>query len=143
MAQFAAQIMNSKYLPLGIIAAGLTITTGIIATAPANEPEVKAEKAWPVTTLTARPGQVSPTLLLFGKVETPTSARLTAAISAEVMQVPVREGQFVQFGDILIALDQRDAELAVMQAQADVDDITATVNSTRAQHGANKKILEH
>jgi len=137
------QIMKSKYLPLVIITVGLSITAGIIATAPANEPEAKAEKAWPVTTLVAQPGQISPTLLLFGKVETPTSTRLTAAVSAEVMQVPVREGQFVQSGQVLIALDQREAKLAVMQAQADVDDITATLNSARAQHAANQRILGH
>jgi RND family efflux transporter MFP subunit len=143
MTRFIIKIMNSKLLPFGILAAGITITAGIIATAPANEPETRAEKAWPVTTLVARPSRISPTLLLFGKVETPTSATLTAAVSAEVMQVPVREGQFVQSGQVLIALDQREADLAVMQAQADVDDIMATLSSARAQHAANRKILGH
>ncbi len=142
-AAFTTKIMKSKLLPLGIIAAGITITAGIIATAPANEPESKAEKSWPVTTVVARPSQISPTLLLFGKVETPTSATLTAAVSAEVMRVPVREGQFVKAGQVLIALDQREAKLAVKQAQADVDDIVATLNSARAQHDANKRILGH
>ena len=77
------------------------------------EPPIKAkqEKVWTVQTHRLVAGAKSPQLDLYGQVESPFTATLTASINADVISLEAKEGQSVVKGQLLISLDQSDAQL--------------------------------
>ncbi|MCY4147918.1 MAG: HlyD family efflux transporter periplasmic adaptor subunit [Gammaproteobacteria bacterium] len=84
----------------------------------------------------------APTIRLFGTVETPLFASLTAAVEADIADVTVLEGDSVQKQDLLISLNQEDIELDVQQRQAELKEIEALISSDRVRHAADKRALE-
>ncbi|MFT5484105.1 MAG: HlyD family secretion protein [Halieaceae bacterium] len=132
---------KNRYL-LSVLGGGLALITLIMATAPEHDPNQVEEKIWPVSTLSAEPASLSPELQLFGRLETPLHTQLTAALSAEVKSVLVREGDLVTQGQLLVALDAADAGLRVAQREADMRDAQASLDSTRAQSSSHKLVLK-
>ena len=88
-------------------------------TKPYPEPLVTQEKVWPVSVIDVRPSSRRPELTLFGRVESPRSANLTAALTADVVDVMVREGESVEKGQLLVKLDDRDSVLLLRQREAE------------------------
>lgn len=84
----------------------------------------------------------TPTIRLFGTVETPLFASLTAAVEADVAAVAVLEGDSVQKQDLLISLNRQDIELDVQQRQAELKEMEASIASDRVRHVADKRALE-
>lgn len=135
---------SRKNRNLALVAiAGLAATTTLMATAPQHDPGAVEEKAWPVTTLAVEAHDLSPELRLFGRVETPHHAQLTAAVTATVTAVNVSEGDVVEAGQVLMALDDADEELRLQQRDADVIEAQAALESTRHQLQVEREILRH
>ncbi len=132
-------------LTIVIMASGLLLITLIIGTAPANSPKEPQEKAWSVSVMTARPGAVSPELLLFGRIETPRTATLSvssvAVGSAGVARVWVKEGQWVSDGQLLVSLEDRDAHLEVTRREAELANARAMLASARVKHDVDERAL--
>jgi multidrug efflux pump subunit AcrA (membrane-fusion protein) len=83
----------------------------------------------------------SPSLTLFGQVEAPSNSVLTAAVSADVLEVLVLEGSKVQAGDTLVRLDNIDVSLEILQRKAELIEIEAQLESDRKRHEADKLAL--
>ena len=111
--------------PVAIIGTAFIAVILLIATRPSNEPQVREERAWAVEVIEVEPQAVSPTLELFGQVQSPQDAELSAGIEAVVLEMPVRDGVSVAEGDALLILDDRDARLALQQAAADLREAQA------------------
>lgn len=111
--------------PVAIIAVALLVVVALVMTRPETEPKVRQERAWAVDVIEVQPEAVSPTLELFGQVQSPQDAELSAGIEAVVLGMPVRDGVSVQAGDKLLELDDRDARLALQQAEADLREALA------------------
>jgi len=126
-----------------VVFVGLAATSTLVATAPQHDASVVEEKAWPVTTRVVAAEDLSPELRLFGRVETPRHAQLTAAVSATVNAVKVREGELVEQGQILVMLDDSDEMLRAQQRAADVTEAQAALESTRHQQVVDQAVLEH
>jgi multidrug efflux pump subunit AcrA (membrane-fusion protein) len=126
-----------------VVFAGLAVTSTLVATAPQHDASVVEEKAWPVTTRVVAAEDLSPELRLFGRVETPRHAQLTAAVPATVNAVRVREGELVEQGQILVMLDDSDEILRAQQRAADVTEAQAALESTRHQQVVEQAVLEH
>ena len=122
---------------------GLAATTTLMATAPQHDASSVEEKIWPVTTMQVKAAELSPELRLFGRVETPHHAQLTAAVTATVSAVNVREGELVEEGQILVVLDDADEQLRTQEAATDVAEAQATLESTRRQHAVDVEVLQH
>jgi multidrug efflux pump subunit AcrA (membrane-fusion protein) len=122
---------------------GLAATTTLMATAPQHDASSVEEKIWPVTTMQVKAAELSPELRLFGRVETPHHAQLTAAVTATVSTVNVREGELVEEGQILVVLDDADEKLRTQEAATDVAEAQATLESTRRQHAVDVEVLQH
>ena len=60
------------------------------------------ERAWLVSTVQAGPARYAPTVTLYGRIESLWSSELTAAVSADVQEVAVVEGDRVARGDVLV-----------------------------------------
>lgn len=80
-------------------------------------------------------------LTLYGRVESPYTATLRAALNAEILEVAVLEGQPVERGQLLVRLDERDTQLLVKQREADLQEIKATIASENNIHATNQAAL--
>ena len=89
----------------------------------------------------ADPGAHSPHIQLFGRVQSPRAANLTAVVTANVADIPVRAGSKVSTGQLLIQLDDTEAALARDRAKAARDEAAAQLQTTRLRYQSDKKNL--
>ncbi len=128
-------------LPLVFLALGVGGAALLVVTKPKSPPLKVEEQAWVVALQAARPQTFSPSLTLYGRVESPRATQVSAALAAEVRAVPVREGQTVQAGQQLVQLDDRDARLNVDRRAAEVQDIEAQIEAAHQQHASDTAAL--
>lgn len=100
------------------------------------EPPVKPqeEKTWTVQTTHLVDGVKSPQLELYGQVESPHTATITAIINADVKSLDVNEGQNVSQGQLLITLDDTDAKLAFEDKTSYVAELEALIDSEKNRY---------
>jgi len=79
---------------------------------------------------------------LFGSVQSPQDAELSAGFEATVNDVRVRDGETVLPEQLLVVLDDRDAVLSLKQRQADVREIEAQMAFASRQLEINSLALE-
>jgi len=87
-----------RLMPVAVLAVGVLGFFLLLATRPAPMPAEVRERAWTVAVETVTPASQAPLLILYGTVDSPRSAELTAAVAAYVAEVPVREGAVVAAG---------------------------------------------
>lgn len=137
MRKFALKIL----LPLLILGGAVFLAGRLIATQPKPEPVGVTEKAWLVSALPVERKAWSPSLVLYGRVESLWSSALTAAVAADVVEVAVIEGDDAAKGDLLVQLDETDARLELAQREADLLEAEAKISAEKSQHAANLEIL--
>lgn len=89
----------------------------------------------------AEPGARAPRIQLFGRVQSPRAANLTAVVTANVARIPVRAGSKVSAGQLLIQLDDTEASLARDRAKAARDEAAAQLQTTRLRYQSDKATL--
>jgi RND family efflux transporter MFP subunit len=136
-----SQRIRRRLLPILILGLGVAVAAGLIATRPEPAPVQVAERAWPVSVEPVQAGRYSPTLVLYGRIESRWSTRLTAGIDADVVEVAVVEGESVVQGQLLVRLDDRDARLQLAQRDAELVQAEARVRSEITRHQANLESL--
>ncbi|NJN45461.1 MAG: HlyD family efflux transporter periplasmic adaptor subunit [Candidatus Competibacteraceae bacterium] len=130
-------------LPIAIIALAIGSFVMLRTTRPAVPAMQSEEKAWRVTAIEIEPARYQPELLLYGTVEAPRQAELSAAIAADITQVLVAEGQLVTDQQLLVLLDERDGQLAQRQREADVAEIQALIDSELKRYRSDLAALEY
>lgn len=138
MTEKAVRKWKLPLLILGLLVLLLAVLKLSQPTPPKTE---SPEKAWRVNTETLVLKSAQPQIALLGTVDSPFDSLLSAALSADVVQVLVREGQSVEKDSLLVSLDQRELTLALAQRQADVEDAKAQIDAEKHRHAADKKIL--
>lgn len=128
-------------MPWLILAAAVAIAAALISTRPESAPVEVTERAWLVDVQRATPGVFSPVVTLYGRLESLWNSQLTAGVAADVLEVPVVEGQVVAEGDVLVRLDDRDARLVLAQREAEVRQAEARVQSELRRHQADREAL--
>lgn len=118
-------------------------SASIFATGPKAEPETIDEKAWPVSVTTVEPQTIHPTIHAYGRVESSNVARIRTDWVAEVVEVMVREGDWVSKGDLLIKLSAREAELQLAARRADLAQYQATLRSIETEYRLQKQSTSH
>jgi len=142
MSSFRTLNQNHKWLlPLIILVVAGLIITALIATKPTPPKKEITEKSWLVSSEHLQFTSASPDITLLGHVESPFDSTLSAAISADVLAVPIRDGQFVEKGQVLITLDAREINLIVAQRQADVKELKAQIKSEANRFEMDKASL--
>jgi len=99
------------------------------------------ETRFSVRTMTAEPGFLHPELSLIAEIGSAAQPTLTAALAADVLYVHAREGQRIPRGELLIELDERDAEVQLSQARADLAQAEANLRLEQEQVRANRDNL--
>ena len=78
-------------------------------------PRLLGEK---IGVLAASRGELRQSVVASGKVRSPQRVELASQITGRVTQIPVREGQNVAAGELLIQLDDAEWRATLAQAQA-------------------------
>jgi multidrug efflux pump subunit AcrA (membrane-fusion protein) len=130
-----------RWLPWLILAVAVGIAAVLISTRPESAPVEVNERAWLVDFQVVAPGRYSPVATLYGRLESLWNSELTAGVAADVLEVPVVEGQVVSEGDLLVRLDDRDAKLVLAQREAELRQAEARVQTELRRHQANLEAL--
>ncbi len=110
---------------------------------PVPVPVQRQEKAWPVSVAVVHPARLAPQLTLYGRVASPRYARLSAAVDADVAAVEVLAGEPVRGGQLLVRLDDREAQLTLAQRRADVAELQAELDREAQRQRNDLGSIEH
>ena len=126
-----------------LLSGAVMVFMALVATKPGATARPPRERTWTVTTRTVKPGPHQPTLRLYGRVESPRTAMLTAAMTADVIEVAVREGEDISQGETLLLLDPRDLKLELTERNADVIQLQAQIDSENTRYQSDQRALQH
>ena len=126
---------------LVLLAAGGIYQVLLAGKAERVKPELK-EKVWQVSVIEARRENLSPSITLYGRIESPEQVKAAAPGGGVVGQVFVRNGDRVKQGENLVVMDRRDFAAALLQAQADLRDIDNQIEELKIRHRSNLATLE-
>lgn len=129
-------------LPLVILLLSAAVVGALVATRPETQSEPAREPVRSVGAMAVNPAPHSPVVRLYGRLESPSRTRLNAALTADVLAVPVRDGQTFARGELLVRLDDADARLAVRQREADVAELEAQLRAERARHRYDRQAVD-
>lgn len=121
--------MSKRLFPLIILAVGVLGFLALKMTRPEPAEVSATERSWRVDVQAVEPGTHTPLLPLYGQVVAPEQLTVTATLAGRIAERPVSEGERVQAGDLLVALDDADIGPVLAQAQAQVADLQAQVRS--------------
>ncbi len=136
------------FLPLLILAIGFFGFGYMQKTKPKNQAIEIKEPVWVVSVVPVHLTTLSPTLTLYGRVESPRTATLRTPtlslnVNAQVTQVIVFEGEIVKKWQLLIRLDDSDSLLNLKQREADIIDIEAQIKLEKQRHASHLTALTH
>jgi HlyD family secretion protein len=134
--------MRKRLVPLLIVAFGVLIFIVLRLTREVPEPATPQERSWRVETLAIQPDTFQPSLTLYGQLESPARFTVTAPLPGRIGSLPVRDGDLVSAGSLLVALDDADIEPALQQARAELADAEAQLATERLAHANDRQALE-
>jgi len=118
------EVMN-KVLKIGgiVILVLVLVAAGVVALRRVNRSSVTDDT--PVDTIAVTRGSIEETVSTTGNVGAERQVALPFALSGEIAQVLVTEGQWVEAGDLLARLDTASLEWQIARAQASLDTVQA------------------
>jgi membrane fusion protein, multidrug efflux system len=133
----------------GILVLTLGLTLAICAAlAGCSSQQAKSAKAGgpppavPVGVAAVKQGDFNVYLNGLGSVEAFYTVSLKTRIDGQIMQVNFNEGQDVKKGDLLIVIDPRPYEVALQQAQANLQKDEAQLTNAKAQYERNNVLYQ-
>lgn len=128
-------MLTDRQRTLALIALGAAIVTGLALAGCGGAPKDSADAAPPVAVRLVRVGSGAPgTLELPARVKAAEEATLTARSGGRISAFPVREGQTVAEGTLLVRFDAPAARLALAAARADEQAARVTATYAQRQH---------
>lgn len=113
--------MLRRLLPLAVIAIAILGFIILKATRP-EAPQVEVtERAWRVNAVEVKAGNHHPEYTLYGRIESPDRLHAAAPVSGRILQVAVRDGERVEAGQLLVAMDPRDLQPRLVQARTELE----------------------
>lgn len=97
--------------------AALLLVLALISCKKAEKP---APVSFPITVTTVAVADVPVVINSFGTFSPPNTVNLQPQISGEIISVPFKQGDFVQIGDLLVAIDPSPFLATLQGAQADL-----------------------
>jgi RND family efflux transporter MFP subunit len=127
--------------PLLILAFGAAVFAALVTSRPEPPAQAGDERTWVVATTTVQPGPRAPTLTLYGELESPRDATLSAGVSADVEAVPAREGRSVARDAVLVRLDRRDLAATLAQRRADLEEAKVAHRADQRSLARHKELV--
>jgi RND family efflux transporter MFP subunit len=116
-------------LPLVLLAGGFAAFKALQATRPEGPVAEVGERVWRVEVAPIELRARAPELVLYGRVQTAELLRVAASAQARVAEVPVRDGERVSAGALLVQLDERDLRPRREQVEAEIAGLHAQIAS--------------
>lgn len=85
-----------------------------------------------VEVMETEPMQIVETVAATGKIQPETEVKLSSEVSGEIIELPVTEGQLVEKGDLLVAINPDLYESSLQRARASLQNIRANYAQTEA-----------
>lgn len=134
--------MLKKLIPLIILLLAVMILVILRMTRPQPDVVAPGERSWPVKVTTVELASHQPSLPLYGQMTAPSLATLSAPVAGVVASRDVSDGDRVETGQPLVALDSRDIEPLLAQAEADVEDLQAQIDNEQVRVSSDRQALE-
>ncbi|KEF30070.1 hypothetical protein D777_03246 [Marinobacter nitratireducens] len=134
--------MSKKLFPVVILAIGIAGFILLKLTRPEPAQVTATERSWRVEVQTVEPGTHTPILPLYGEVVAPEQVTVVATLAGRIGERPVAEGQRVEAGELLVALDEVDVQPVLAQARSQVADLEAQIRSEQVRHKNDINALE-
>lgn len=107
------------FWPLLIILLAVLVFVYLKSSKPQQQKPQALERAWPVEVVRVELQSSSPEQRLFGLVQSAQMIRYVAPISAQIDRVNKMDGEAFNPGEVLLALNDKEIELALSLARAD------------------------
>lgn len=134
--------MSKRIIPAIILIAGVLGFLYLKMTRPEPVPVTAVERSWRVQVQVVEPESHTPVLPLYGEVVAPEQMSVVAAMAGRIAERPVSEGQKVESGSLLMALDDRDVQPVLVQARAQVADLEAQIRSEQVRYQTDLAALK-
>ena len=93
-------------------------------------------------TVTIKKENITVPMKFSAKLKGETDVTITPQVSGQLVKICVTEGDLVKKGQVLFIIDQRDAQLELQSAQANLQAAIAQENSARIEYESNKNLYE-
>jgi len=131
-----------RLLPVFIILFAVSVFAYMKASKPERKKPQASEKVWQVNTQAVETQSLSPSLTLYGDVETRSLVKAAAPGAGLIAEVLVNPGDRVISAQPLIKMDSRDFAVSNLQARADVADMRAQLAEHDLKYKANLKSVD-
>ncbi len=129
-------------LPMLVLLVAGGIYYSLVASKTQRESPALSEKIWQIEIIEVRQQTLSPTVTLYGRIESPEQLKAAAPGGGIVDRVYVRNGARVSKGAPLVTMDKRDFSVALQQARADVRDIDSQIAELEIRNRSNRASLQ-
>jgi multidrug efflux pump subunit AcrA (membrane-fusion protein) len=129
-------------LPILVLLIAAAIYFSLVNSKVEREKPALSEKVWQVEVITAQKQELSPSITLYGRIESPEQLKAAAPGGGIVEQVFVRDGASVKQGQSLVTMDRRDFAASLLQAEADLRDIDNQIAELKVRHQSNLASLK-
>ena len=129
-------------LGLGLALAACALLAGCGSRGTKNAKASGPPPAVPVGVATVKQGNFDVYLNGLGTVQAFYTVSLKTRIDGQIMQVNFREGQDVKAGDLLIVIDPRPYQVALAQAEANLQKDQAQLTNAKAQYERNNVLYQ-
>jgi len=137
-----ARAQAKRILPFLVILVAFAVYYSLVNSKTERAKPALKEKVWQVEVIEARRQDLSPSITLYGRIESPEQLEAAAPGGGFIDRVLVRNGVQVKKGARLITMDRRDFETSLLQARADLHDIDNQIEELQVRHQSNIAALE-
>jgi HlyD family secretion protein len=120
-----------------IIGAGVVLVVFIVIALKSNQ--VKKTKA---TVEIARKGKITSIVTATGKVKAQADVEISADVMGRIEELPVKEGQRVKTGHLLVKIDDRSRQMDVAQAKGSLLSAQSAYEKARIELNREKQLFE-
>ncbi len=100
------------------------------------------EKTYTVQAEKVKKGDITSIVTANGKLSPRTDVKISAYVPARIEQLPVKEGDMVTRGQLLVQLDATEYKAAVNQAEAQLKSAQANLEQTQLTYKRQKELFE-
>ena len=124
-------------LPLVVIGIPGFIAFDMVNSKPVKKQPEPSEKIWQVEVMPVLRQSLSPSIILYGRVESPDQLKAAASGPGIVESVNISSGDIVSKGDVLVSLDRRDFRTQRILAEAELADLESQITELKIRHSSN------
>lgn len=129
-------------LPFLVLLIAGVLYFSLVSSRTERERPALTEKVWQIDVIEAWQQTLSPSVTLYGRIESPEQLKAAAPGGGIIEKVFVRNGARVELGQPLVTMDRRDFAASLLQAEADLRDIDNQIAELKIRYQSNQASLE-